>query len=198
MEDVHYDISLAIEDILSLINYCSTDKKVRNLCYKRSFWEGQFNRLRLPLEDHIRYDNTYEWIQLLLKTKNIIEKLNKLNERPIINVLLKKDILLTDILNVIKNESEIDVSDLQSYFDDNYDDHPNFMKGLKENYPFMINEIMMTKRGTRYYLALIMNKNIEDIPGGVEILQDSDEIVFIFNMKKHELENIIINLIPYF
>lgn len=196
MEDVNYDISLAIEDILSLINYCSVDKKARNLCNKRSFWQQQFNRFRLPLDDHIQYDNPYEWIQLLLKTKNIMEKLNKLNERPIISVLFKKDILLTDILNVIKNESEIDVSDLQPYFDDNYDDNDDFIQGLKENYPFMINEILITKRGNRYFLALIIN-NIEDIPGGVEFLQDSDEIAFNFRLKKHELENIIINLIPY-
>ena len=197
MEDVNYNISLAIEDILSLINYCSTNKKARNLCVKRSFWQQQFNRFRLPLDDSIQYDNSYEWIQLLLKTKKVMGKLNKLNERPIISVLFKKDILLTDILNVIKNETNIDVNDLQPYFINNYDDNDDFMQGLKDNYPFMINEILITKLGNKYLLALIMNKNIEDIPGGVEILQDNDEIAFEFNVKPHELENIIINLIPY-
>ncbi len=205
MEDVNYNISLAIKDISSLINYCSTDKKARNLCTKRSFWQEQFNRFRLPLDDHIQYDNSYEWIQLLLKTKIVTETLDKLNIYYIykgshMSVKLKHNILLTSVLNSIKKKSKIDVSDLKPYFDYNYDyeNNDDFMQGLKDNYPFMINEIVMQRYSDKYKLSLIMNKNIENMPGGVEILRDSDEIVFGFNVKKYELENIIINLIPYF
>lgn len=121
-----------------------------------------------------------------------MEKLNKLSKILTRTIIFKKDILLTDILNVIKNETNIDVSDLQSNLNEDYE----FIQGLKTNYPFMINEIMVSKgNGAKYYMVLIMNKNIKNVSG---IVQDNDAIVFDFNVKPHELENIIINLIPYF
>ncbi len=169
MEDINYNISLAIEDILSLINYCSTDKKTRNLCTKRSFWQEQFNRFRLPLDDHIQYDNPYEWIQLLLKTKYIM---NKLSTSTLLTIFFKENILLTDILNVIKNGS-----DLQTYYDDDY----NLI-------------VTKLKRCTKYKVSLITNKSIRE---GVEFLQNSDEVLCAYDVKEHKVENILINLISY-
>jgi hypothetical protein len=195
MEDVRYNISSSIEDIMSLINYCSTDQNARILCSNRYFWEQQFNRFKLPLDNNIQYNNPYDWIQLLLKTKYVIGKLNQLNERPIKSVLFTHDIPLNDIYNIIKKESNIN-DNIETYLQDT--DNVDFIQALMDNYPLMINEILLTKNHKRLFLVLIINKNIENIPGGVDILQETDEIVFQFTVKYNELENIMIKLIPYF
>lgn len=50
MEDAYVEISLAIDDIPTLINFCNSNKDTRKLCSTRSFWEKQFNKYRLPLK----------------------------------------------------------------------------------------------------------------------------------------------------
>lgn len=197
MEDIHYTIGSAIEDVFSLINYCSTNNNARRLCGTRAFWENQFNRFNLPLEEDVYYTDSYQWVQLLLKTKYVMDQLNTLNQLfNIKTVLLKVNIPLSNIIDIMEDEGDIIVNNLQNFFDDDYDDD-KFKEAINDRYPFIINEIMLIKRGTRYYLSLIINKNIENIPGGINILQDSDEIVFTFPLKFFQLENIMIKLIPY-
>ncbi len=195
--DIQYSISGAIDDILSLINYCSTNKSGRNLCSKRSFWEQQFNKFNLPLQNNVQYNNPYEWIQLLLKTKYIIDHLNQLNTtQKIKSATLNVNIPFFTILQIMKNENIIDKS-IEHYFDDDYNDNDEFMEAINNHYPLIINNIIIQKRGNNYSLILIINKDIENIPGGIELLQDGDEIVFTFNMKKYQLEDVLINLISY-
>ena len=197
MEDIHYNISSDLADTLSLINYCSTDSNARRLCSTRSFWENQFNRFNLPLDEDVYYTNTYDWIQLLLKTQYVMDKLNQLpSKMGYKTVLLNINVLLDDIINMIEEESDIVVNDLKKYLVTLDDPDPDFMEAINQ-YPFMINQILLTKIGTHYYLDLIINKNIAKIPGGVNLLQSNDEIVFSFPLKKHQLENMMIKLIPY-
>lgn len=53
--DIHKTVANSINNIHTLISYCSSDKYSRNLCSNRAFWESQFNRLGLPLDENIRY-----------------------------------------------------------------------------------------------------------------------------------------------
>lgn len=200
MEDVYSEISFAIDDVITLINYCSIDKQTRNLCNTRFFWEKQFNKYNLPLKNDIKYTDTYSWIQLLLKTQNVMNKLNHVinntTKNKLISAFMKVNISLSDILNVIKNEHNVFINTIESYFEEDYGSD-DFIEALHNNYPVIINEIMITKYNNKYDLQLIINQNIENIPGGFDILQDFDDITFGFSVKNYQLENIMINLIEY-
>ena len=192
MEDVHYNISSAIEDVLSLINYCSTDSNARRLCSTRSFWENQFNRFNLPLAEDVYYTDAYDWIQLLLKTKHVMEELHLLNRGQWLS--LKVNIPILNMIDIIEKEMGVVIRDLRNYVGNDYNDE--FMTVIND-YPLIIDEIMILKEDQEYYLSLIISKNIENLPGGTEILQNYVEVVFLIPLDKTHPKNFIINLIPY-
>jgi hypothetical protein len=67
-----------LDDVMTLINFCSTDVQSRNLCHSPEFWKFQFDRLNLPLDDNIYFTNAHDWIQYLLKTNDIVNKIKLL------------------------------------------------------------------------------------------------------------------------
>jgi hypothetical protein len=74
--DLYKPIGDAIDDIQTLINYCSSSKQNRHACNTIYFWVYQFNKFNFPLDVTIHYNNIYEWIQLLYKTKYIVDDVN--------------------------------------------------------------------------------------------------------------------------
>lgn len=109
-----------------------------------------------------------------------------------INVSIKTTILFSDIINVIKNENGIEESLDHHHCYDSYE----FDEAL-ETYPMIINEILIVNYNNQYTMKLIINENIETIPGSELILLDYDDIIFSFEINIEQLYNIMINLIPF-
>lgn len=74
--DLYKPIGDAIDDICTLVNYCSSSKKNRNTCTTKYFWVHQFNKFNFPLDETIHYNNIYDWIELLYKTKYNVDRVN--------------------------------------------------------------------------------------------------------------------------
>ena len=152
------------------------------------------------------YTDTYSWIQLLLKTNEVMDNVNNLMNTPskhkIINASFKVNILLSNIIPVIMNAGfkGMIVEHLTGFYDSYELD-----EALQNNYPIIINQLLLQKYNNTFNLHLIINENIETIPakggspmpGGTDILLDYDEIVFSFKIVEDQLQNIMINLIPY-
>lgn len=49
MQDIRHEISFMIDDINTLIHYCSTDKYIRKVSNNKSFWYKYFEKWNFPV-----------------------------------------------------------------------------------------------------------------------------------------------------
>ena len=196
MQDIREPISFFIDDINSLINYCSIDKEGRTLCSKRSFWKSQFDKFNLPLNEDVYYSNAYEWIQLLIKTKAIMNFINtpKKFESKDYDIVISLPVLF----EIIEKSYHIDYDDLMYRMEE--EKYPSeFLDAFENKYPMLINYISVSKRDNTYNISFfIITRNIRDIPGGEEIFQEGQySIRFEFSrLTKQQMINILLNLLP--
>ncbi len=176
MEDVKQEISFILDDVMTLINFCSTDTKTRQICGSKSFWKRQFDKYNLPLNPTIHYTEAYDWIQLLLKTKMIMDQL----DQPMnMNVHIK----LNDLLDAINKDEMVDM------------DYPDLLLNQIGHYPFIIDTINVAlRKDDEYSVSLLITKEIEKLPGG-DLLDYQDYIEFKFILTKDELKLFLIQLI---
>jgi hypothetical protein len=130
MDDIKNYITYMLNDVMTLIHFCSTDKKARQLCRKQLFWKRQFKQFGLPL-DVVNYTTSGDWIQLFLKTNDLWTQLKQLhNEKSItlntnitklnlfnifnVNIKGRNNHLL--LINKIKLEAVGDCSIIISYY----------------------------------------------------------------------------------
>jgi len=191
MEGVYFEIGLFIEDTLTLIHYCVVNHDLLKLRDNNHFWVRYYNKYKLPLSETINCN----WSQLLQKTKFIVSELNdicnveKLNRR----FYIERDICIYKLLNLIEKD---DVC-LKDHLDDFYD-NDNFMIALDNKYPIVVNYISAGNSKKGYFLCLVVNQDIEKIPGGTDILIDyGGEIAFEFVLSQYQIEMLLIGLIQY-
>lgn len=102
MEDILYNIGLQINDIYTLLQFCSINRIVRyNISNLQLFWVTQFNKYNLPLGKYIPLCS-YKWIQLFF-ISNITEKFRMSLKKAKFNVKIPikhiKDIMNKVLVN---------------------------------------------------------------------------------------------------
>jgi hypothetical protein len=191
MEDIRYEISFMIEDVHTLVHYCSTDKYIRKVSNNKSFWYRYFKKFHFSL-DNINYNNAYRWIQLMYNHNYITGKLNDditstyYVNMPMLKILpiIEKYIVVYPIFRHLTASSNI-------LYNNKYVDNALYKTPLDE--PFIINKIDLVRCSEHFYIRLCMHHALVD---GTIILQNEENIKFCFSLILPEIKEIMTSLIP--
>lgn len=101
-------IGYHISDPQALIDYCTLNNAIMNVCSDRSFWEPIFEKYNLPLDD-VFYTNVNQWIKLFVKSLDAMNKTIKY-----INIAYEESMIEDIVGQAFKLKKISDISLLQN------------------------------------------------------------------------------------
>lgn len=183
MDDLIYNVGQEINDINTLIHFCSFNKNYRNNLFNtKYFWIKHIEKyfVLFCIKD-VNYNYTHEWIHLLLKTQYVNHKLNKLDSYPTVQLCIK-----LNLNNFLKVVNVCDGEEIINYLDDEFESEE--METLFENkYPFIIERISISKD----LMVLFFKQNYPDLK-----LEDPIPHQY-YIVNKSQINNITLGIIKY-
>lgn len=118
-----------------------------------------------------------------------------INSRTNIEKNIKVKLWLSDVLKVIGTYPKLLADFLLHAF--GFLKPIGFDDKIHNNYPVVINDIIISKFSNRYTVYFMLNKTIENILGVEIFSRDRNNLKFMVQVTKAELENMMIALIPF-